>query len=110
MSSEQFHVIKDVVVGGDALYVMLNPLLPHMIKIGRSIDPEGRAKDLSKSQPFLIGVCYRYDGYGFLEHCIHGKLSKQCVVGGRGREWFSIQPHQADLLIRAAILENQLQK
>ena len=105
----EYDPVKDVAVDGDALYIMLNPLIPHMIKIGRSIEPEGRAKDLSKSQPFLIVVCYRYNGYGFLERVIHGKLSKRCVVGGRGREWFSIEPHQADLLIRAAILEHQLQ-
>jgi prophage antirepressor-like protein len=96
-------------VEGDALYVMVNPLLPNMVKIGRSICPEARAKELSKSQPFQIAVCYQYNDYGFLERLLHGRVSKTCVVGGRGREWFAITPTQADLMIRAAILEHQLQ-
>ena len=93
---------------GDALYVMSNPLLPHMVKIGRSIHPEARAKELSKSQPFHITACHQYEFYGFLEKIIHRKLSKLCILGGRGREWFKIEPHQADLLIRAAILEHHI--
>jgi prophage antirepressor-like protein len=102
--------IEEEIVEGDALYVMTNTLIPNMVKIGRSIDPNNRAKDLSKSQPFHIVVCGRYDGYGFLEKVLHHKLIKRCVVGGRGREWFSIEPYQARLLIEAAILEHHLQQ
>ena len=93
----------------DALYVMTNTLIPHMVKVGRSHDPDIRAKDLSQSHPFKIIVCHRYTGYGFLEKLIHDKLQKKRVEGGRGREWFSIEPKQADLLIQAAMLEHKLQ-
>ena len=93
----------------DALYVMTNTLIPHMVKVGRSHDPDIRAKDLSQSHPFKIIVCHRYIGYGFLEKLIHDKLQKKRVEGGRGREWFSIEPKQADLLIQAAMLEHKLQ-
>ena len=89
---------------------MLNPLIPHMVKIGRSVDPDARAKELSKSQPFSMVVCYRYCRYGFLERALHVKISKKCIARGRGHEWFAIEPYQADLLIRAAILEFELQK
>jgi prophage antirepressor-like protein len=95
-------------VEGDSLYIMRNTLIPHMIKLGRSINPTNRARDLSKSQPFHIVVCNQYDGYGFLEKRLHNKLAIKCAVGGRGREWFTIEPCQADLLIRAAILEHTL--
>ena len=93
----------------DALYVMFNPLLPGMVKIGRSFHPEGRARTLSKSQPFNIQVCHTYDGYGFLEKLLHSKLKKRCVIGGAGREWFSISSDQAHQIISAAVLEYELQ-
>ena len=40
----------------DALYVMENPLLPGIVKIGRSSDPEERARQMSTSHPFRLRV------------------------------------------------------
>lgn len=100
----------DTPTEGDMLYIMINPLIPHMVKIGRSGNPEARAKQLSQSQPFHIAVAHKYEHYCFLEKLLHDKLKKRCVVGGRGREWFNVELDQARLLVEAQILEHQLSK
>ena len=63
------HILHSESVEGDAIYIMQNSLLPNMVKIGRSIHPETRAKELSKSQPFQIIVCFQYDRYGSGKTC-----------------------------------------
>ena len=90
---------------GDYLYVLRNPLIPGMVKIGRAFCPTSRARQLSASQPFELLVCHCYAGYGHLEKTLHDKLKMLRIVGGRGREWFAIEPWQADALINAAIVE-----
>ena len=92
---------------GSTLYIMRNPLLPGMIKIGRAICPVSRAQDLSKQQPFELLVSYTYAGWGLLEIFMHHKLHQTRVASGRGREWFWLEPEHADLLIRAAIVEHE---
>ena len=92
----------------DALYVMSNSLLPGMIKIGRSTNPEERAKQLGASHPFRIKVELSYGGKGFLEKTLHDRLKHRRVEGGLGREWFRLTAEQADVLIRASIVDNEL--
>ena len=92
------------------LYVMQNPLIPGMVKIGRATCPVQRAYELSRAQPFRLVVCHMYKDWGYLETYIHAKLERRRVNSGTGREWFSVEPWQADTLIRAAILEHELLK
>ena len=94
----------------DSLYVFTNPLIPHMVKIGRSFDPYKRSKQLGTSQPYDLMVCYTYKRWGFLERRIHDKLKHVRVEGGSGREWFHIEPEQANILIQAVAIEHELQQ
>ena len=93
---------------GDYLYVMRNPSIPGIVKIGRTICPATRARQLSVSQPFELVVCHCYTGWGHLEKTIHANLKLAQVHGGRGREWFRLEAWQADILINAAIVEFDL--
>lgn len=92
----------------DSLYVMENPRIPGEIKIGRSQAPEDRAKHLSAGHNFRLIVKYSYGGAGFLERTLHSKLKHLRVDNAAGVEWFRVTAEQADLLIRATILENTL--
>lgn len=92
----------------DYLYVLQNPLIPGIIKIGRAACPVRRAWELSTCQPFELVVCSSYAGWGFLERILHAKLKHKRVEGGRGREWFSVEPWQVDVLVKAAIVEFEL--
>ncbi len=93
---------------GDYLYVMRNPSIPGIVKIGRTICPASRARQLSASQPFELIVCHCYTGWGHLEKIIHANIKLAQVHGGRGREWFRLEAWQADILINAAIVEFDL--
>ena len=95
----------DTPEGSYTLYIMRNPLLSGMVKIGRALCPASRARDLSKQHPFELLVCYTYIGWGSLETSLHHKLEKVRVLSGPGREWFWLEPEHADTLIKAAILE-----
>ena len=92
----------------ETLYVMRNPLLPDMVKIGKAADVAKRAKELGSSQPFTIEICFQYEGYGVLEYIIHDRLREHRVLGGTGREWFAVQAELADGIIRGAIAEWKL--
>ena len=87
---------------------MENPRIPLEIKIGRSQSPEDRAKQLSAGHNFRLIVKYSYGGKGFLEKTPHQKLKHLRVDIGAGIEWFKLTAEQADLLIRATILEHEL--
>ena len=101
-------VPNDTPQGPDSLHVLTNPLIPGMVKVGRSHLPHERAKQLSVSQPFELVASYLYEGLGFLEPFLHRKLKPKQVQGGRGREWFRLEPEQADTLIRATQFEHGL--
>ena len=94
----------------DSLYIFSNPILPGVLKIGRSVSPETRCKSLSTSQPFIIQIIATYGGLGFLERAIHLKLHSKRVTSGPGLEWFKIEPWQADLIIRGTALEYDLNR
>ena len=92
----------------DALYIMSNSLLPGIIKIGRSANPEERARQLGTSHPFRLTVEFSFGGKVFLEKTLHDRLKHRRVEGGLGREWYRLTPEQADVLIRASIVDNEL--
>ena len=92
----------------DSLYIVENPRVHGEIKIGRSQSPEDRAKQLSAGHNFRLIVKYSYGGKGFLEKTLHNKLKHLRVEIGAGVEWFRVTAEQADLLIRATILEHEL--
>jgi len=92
----------------DSLYIMENPRIPGEIKIGRSHSPEDRAKQISSGNNFRLLVKYSYGGKGFLEKTLHHKLKLLRVEGAASIEWFKLTTEQADLLIRATVLEHEL--
>ena len=92
----------------DSLYIMSNSLLPDIVKIGRSSNPEERAKQLGTSHPFRLRVECSYGGKGFLEKSVHDRLKHRRVEGGLGREWYRLKAEQADTLIRASIVVHEL--
>ena len=49
-----------------------------------------------------------YEEKGFLEKTLHQRLKRSRVEEGAGIEWFRVSVEQADLMIRAAILEDEL--
>ena len=93
---------------GDCLYVLTNPRIPGEVKVGRAQDPEGRAHALSQGQNFTLRVECTYEHKGYLEAAAHRRFAPWKVGTGPGREWFRMHPKDADLLIRALILENDL--
>ena len=94
----------------DSLYIMENSRIPGEVKIGRSQDPEERAKQLSSGQNFRIVLKRSYGEKGFLEKTIHQKLKSRRVEEATGVEWFKVSVDQADILIKAAILEDEFAK
>ena len=88
----------------DSLYIMENPRTPGEVKVGRSQNPEERAKSLSAGNNFRLAVKHTYEEKGFLEKTLHHRLKRRRVEEGAGVEWFRVSVEQADLSIRAAIL------
>jgi len=87
------------------LYIICNPLLPDMVKIGRADHPAHRARVMSGSHPFKLIVCHEYPGHGSLEGAVHDKIKHLRVVNGSSHEWFRLQAETADAVIRAAMEE-----
>ena len=94
--------------GADSLYIMSNSWRDDVVKIGRSSNPEERAKQMNASHPFRLAIEHSYGGKGFLEKTLHDRLKHRRVEGGPGREWFKLSAEQADTLIRASIVDHEL--
>jgi len=94
----------------DALYIIENPRIPGEVKIGRSQNPEERAKQLSAGNNFRLAVKHSYEEKGFLEKTLHQRLKRRRVEECAGVEWFRVSVEQADFLVRAAILEDELSR
>lgn len=92
----------------DSLYVMRNPRIPGMVKIGRSKSPEERRKQLSQSHPFELVLCHTYGECGHLEKTVHNKLKHRRVEESQCREWFWVEPWQADAIIQGVKVANDL--
>jgi hypothetical protein len=104
--SGEFVVTEEITP--DSLYIMENLRIPGEVKIGRSHNPEERAKQLSSGQNFRIVVKRSYGEKGFLEKTLHQKLKSRRVEQGAGVEWFKVSVEDADILIKAAIVEVDL--
>ena len=89
-----------------SLYIFCNPLIPGMVKIGKALCPLSRAQSMSQSHPFSLTVFQSYYQMGFLESTVHRRLAERRVASGPGREWFHVTPEDADLNVRATILEH----
>ena len=107
-SSNEFSVTEEL--RPDSLYIMENPRIPGEIKIGRSRDPEERAKQLCAGNNYRMVVKRTYGEKGFLEKTIHKKLKRRRVEEGASVEWFRISVEQAEALIVAAIIEDDISK
>ena len=90
-----------------SLYIFCNPLIPGMVKIGRASCPVARAQSMSQSHPFCLAVFQSYYQMGFLEATVHRRLADRRVTSGMGREWFYASPEEADLIVRAILLEHK---
>lgn len=106
--TSEFTVTHELVP--DALYIMENPRIPGEIKIGRSRDPQERAKQLCAGNNYRMVVKRTWGEKGFLEKTIHKKLKRRRVEEGSSVEWFRISVEQAEALIVAAIIEDDISK
>ena len=105
---DEFAVTQELVP--DALYIMENPRIPGEIKIGRSRNPEERAKQLCAGNNYRMVVRRTWGEKGFLEKTIHHKLKRRRVEEGAGVEWFRVSVEQAETIIAAAIIEDDISK
>jgi hypothetical protein len=94
-------------IWGESLYVLTNPRIPSEVKVGRAACPLGRAQKLSSGHNFTLDVTHTYARQGMLETAVHRRLAPYQVPRG-SREWFRLEPQEADLLVRATILEHEL--
>ena len=92
---------------GESLYILKNPRIPGELKVGRATCPLGRAQQMSTGHNFTLDVTHTYAHQGHLETAVHRRLAPYQVQRG-SREWFHLDPQQADLLVRATILEHEL--
>ena len=104
----EFAVTEELIP--DSLCIMENPRIPGEVKIGRSHNPAERARQLSAGNNFRLVVQRSYGEKGFLEKTMHQRLKSRRVQEGAGIEWFKVSVDQADLLIQAAILEDEFAK
>ena len=98
------------------IYIMTNPCLKDMVKIGYATDVEARRKQLSTTAlPYEYEIYATYETNGHLEdkqlHKLIDKLNPDLRVT-KNREFFVMSPHDAyDLLESIAIItgsENKL--
>ena len=93
----------------DDLYVMQNSRIPDEKKVGRSHDPEQRARELGRSQNFRLQILKIYPGCGHLEATVHRRLKARKVTEGQGEEWFRIDLATIDMIVQGCIAESQIQ-
>ena len=91
------------------LYIMQNSRIPDEKKLGKSHDPEQRAKDLGKSHNFTMQILKVYNGCGHLEATVHKRLKARKVSEGLGEEWFKIDLQTLDTIVQGVIAESQIQ-
>ena len=92
----------------DHLYVMQNSRIPSELKIGRSLDPSRRSKELGRSHNFRMDILRVYHACGDLEATVHKRLKARQVSEGDGQEWFQIDLQTLELIIQGVIAESQL--
>ena len=92
----------------DHLYIMQNSRIPDEKKVGKSHDPNQRAKELGKSQNFRMQILKVYHCQGHLEATVHRRLKARKVTEGDGQEWFKIDLETLDTIVQGVIAESQL--
>jgi len=93
----------------DHLYLMRNSRFGDgEIKVGKSHDPNQRAKELGKSQNFRMEILKTYHCQGHVEAIVHKRLKARQVSLGDGREWFRIDFETLDTIVQGVIAESQL--
>jgi len=92
----------------DDLYVMQNSRIPDDKKVGKSHDPDARAKELQRSHNFKMQILKVYHGQGHLEATVHRRLKARNITEGDGKEWFRIDLETLDVIIQGCIAESQL--
>ena len=92
----------------DHLYVIQNSRISDEKKVGRSHDPEQRAKELGKSRNFKMQILKVFHCQGHLEATVHKRLKARKVTEGDGVEWFRIDMQTLDMIIAGVIAESQL--
>jgi hypothetical protein len=81
---------------GDDLYVMRYiGILPNVVKIGRSANPETRRRTLETSQAFRVEIVAVFPQKGYLESEVHRRLSHRRSTRGAGTEWFDVDAQRA---------------
>lgn len=88
----------------DHLYVMQYSFDPTTVKIGRSFDVEARRRGMEAGHNFRMIVVQVYRRCGNLERKLHQKLKKRRSLLGAGKEWFTLNAHEAVRIIRSFIL------
>ena len=91
----------------DDLYIMQNSRLPEY-KVGRSYNPEARAKDLSKSQNFRMHILHVFKGKGHLESIAHQRLKTRRLTECCGTEWYSLDLQTIEKIIEGILAESSL--
>jgi len=89
----------------DHLYVMQYSRISDDKKVGRSHDPEHRAKE---SQSFKMQILKVHHCQGHLEPTVHKRLKLRQTNEGDGVEWFRIDMQTLDMIIAGVIAESQL--
>ena len=92
----------------DSMYIMQNSRIPDEYKVGRSHNPQARAKDLSTCQNFWIQILQVYPGKGHLESTVHQRLKSRRVTACAGTEWFRVDLDVTQTIIDGVIAEHQL--
>lgn len=91
------------------VYAMTNPGMPGLVKIGRTIDPEFRALQLSRltAVPASFDLVYAsdiLDDAALVEAMVHSALRKRRFR--QNREFFRVSPEEAAMAIQSAALMN----
>ena len=86
------------------IYVMINPSLPNMVKIGKTTrHPEERVKELSSATgvptPFILVFYKDFSDCHIAEKVIHNVLEKRGVRVSGNREFFQISSMEAIELV-----------
>lgn len=107
-NKHKYQCKKDKEGSFDALYIFSCPLIPGLIKIGRSDTPGLRADQMSVGWPFQLVVEHIYPRCGSLELAVHSRIDCRRAKGGKSREWFWLDSEVADTIIQGIFAEHEL--
>ena len=79
----------------DDLYCMRYRGNTTTVKIGRSDNPQKRARGLEAGQDFFVDVVAIFPKKGYMESHVHEVLKEKRSTRGAGTEWFDIPAEEA---------------